>query len=250
MDEIIIKNAVKHFWQVRANGTGVLGGKTLDGFIEIIEQVIKDSGLENAEIHTGKNTSQLPGYFRPHKSWDVVVTDNGQLIAAIELKSQVGSIGNNFNNRTEEVLGSGIDLYTAIEEEAFGSGVEIFTGYLILVEESTASLATPKIGMKYFPVMKGFLLDENGRGSNYKKQTDGSYPRIEGISYINRYDLMCKKLMFKKLYTAASLVTAKSSDASTGDYKSISNQTSIISFLTKLSNHCSLIASYQKPISK
>ena len=41
----------------------------------------------------------LPGYFRPTKLWDLLVTYKGQLIAAIELKSHVGpSFGNNFNN--------------------------------------------------------------------------------------------------------------------------------------------------------
>lgn len=49
----------------------------------------------------------LPGYFRPTKLWDLLVIYKGELIAAIELKSQVGpSFGNNFNNRTEESIGT------------------------------------------------------------------------------------------------------------------------------------------------
>ncbi|TON64012.1 PaeR7I family type II restriction endonuclease, partial [Vibrio parahaemolyticus] len=119
----LVRRAVQNFWAVRNGGTGVLGGKTLDGFIDLVRNVIESSNLNNYEIHTGKNTSQLPGYFRPHKAWDIVVTSNGRLVAAVELKSQVGSIGNNFNNRTEEVLGSGLDLSTAIEEGAFLPGV-------------------------------------------------------------------------------------------------------------------------------
>ncbi len=39
------------------------------------------------------------------KKWDLLVVE-GCLIAAIEFKSQVGSFGNNYNNRTEEALGS------------------------------------------------------------------------------------------------------------------------------------------------
>jgi len=131
-----INEAIRAFWQARSGGRGVRGGKTLDGFKTIIEKTIRDSGLTDVEIHSGKYTSQLPGYFRPHKAWDIVAIHNGQLIAAIEFKSQVGSIGNNFNNRTEEVLGSGMDLHTAIEESAFGDDAEIFTGYLILLEDS------------------------------------------------------------------------------------------------------------------
>lgn len=58
-----VSEAVKHFWNVRSGGKGVLGGKTLDGFVELISEVISSSGLENIAIHTGKNSSQLPGFF-------------------------------------------------------------------------------------------------------------------------------------------------------------------------------------------
>ena len=34
------------------------------------------------------------------------MTFRAHLVAAVEFKSQVGSIGNNFNNRTEEALGN------------------------------------------------------------------------------------------------------------------------------------------------
>ncbi|MEZ8800573.1 PaeR7I family type II restriction endonuclease [Vibrio splendidus] len=240
-----VQTAVKHFWDVRSGGAGVLGGKTLDGFIDLISDVVRNSDLNDVEIHTSKITSQLPGFFRPHKSWDLVVRSKGQLIAAIELKSQVGSIGNNFNNRTEEVLGSGIDLHTAIEESAFGSEAEVFTGYLILVEDSEKSRRNAKITMPYFPVMQGFLADEKERENNYKPNQNGKFPSTKGISYLERYDLLCKRLVLKKLYSAAGLIIANENKADIGSYTHICKQTSIESFLTKLSNHCDLASSYQ-----
>jgi len=240
-----INKAVKGFWASRLGGKGVKGGKTLDGFISVIEQTIKDSGLKGVEIHTGKNTSQLPGYFRPHKAWDVVVIAEGKLIAAIELKSQVGSIGNNFNNRTEEVLGSGIDLHTAIEESAFGEDAEIFTGYLILVEDSVKTRSSAAIGMNFFPVMEGFLDDESIRDNIYKPKSNGKYPRVKGVSYLRRYDILCKRLVLKNMYTAASLIIADESKSNEGFYSDFSPQTSIKTFLKKLENHCELIASYK-----
>ena len=173
-----VQQAVKNFWAVRNDGEGVLSGKTLDGFVDIIQNIVKSAGLEHATINTGRTAAQLPGYFRPHKAWDVVVTHKGQLVAAIELKSQVGSIGNNFNNRTEEVLGSGIDLHTAIAEEAFGNDADIFTGYIIVVESTTKSHANPTIDMKNFPVMKGFLADESLR-KHYLPDDNGHYPRCK-----------------------------------------------------------------------
>ena len=239
-----ISNAIKEFWGSRLGGSGVRSGKTLDGFICIFENIIKNSGLSDVQIHTSKQASQLPGYFRPHKSWDLVAISNGRLIAAIELKSQVGSIGNNFNNRTEEVLGSGVDLHTAIEESAFGLDAEIFTGYLIVLEDSDKTRGPAKISMNYFPVMRGFLADESIRDSEYLPDESGKYPRVQGLSYVERYDLLCKRLMLKNLYTAAALVLADEGRANEGSYRSCTPQTSIDAFLTKLENHCKLVASY------
>lgn len=241
-----IKGAIKSFWIARSGGEGVRSGKTLDGFVNLISETINNSDLSNVQIHTGKKESQLPGYFRPHKSWDIVVISEGKLIVAIELKSQVGSIGNNFNNRTEEVLGSGIDLHSAIEENAFGSETEIFTGYLILVEDSEKSRKLARISMPYFPVMRGFLSNEDERDTLYSPNSSGIFPSIVGISYLGRYDLLCKRLVLKKLYTAAALIVSNEKDGHLGDFNCLSPQTSLESFLMKLENHCNVIASYQR----
>lgn len=232
-----IKKAVTSFWDARNGGKGVLSGKTLHSFLKIIEQLIIDCKLPDAKIHTGKNTSQLPGYFRPHKAWDIVVMSGEKLVAAIELKSQVGSIGNNFNNRTEEVLGSASDLNCAIAENAFGDGAAIFRGYVIFVEKSAKTLKTPKITMSYFPVMPGFLLDESGRGKSYARRKDGSYPRVSGISYLDRYDLMCQRLKDKKIYTSAAVVALPNEHHHLGNYEFVSRKTSIEAFLYDLAHH-------------
>jgi Restriction endonuclease XhoI len=122
--------AVKHFWKVRSSqhkrqgtGTGrkdsgnraaVTGGKHADGFVQLIAAIVHDAGLLKATIHTTEKTHRtLPGFFRPTKEWDLVVVSGSNLVAAIEVKSQVGSFGNNFNNRVEEAMGNAIDLWTA-----------------------------------------------------------------------------------------------------------------------------------------
>lgn len=241
-----VKEAVRSFWKLRDGGLGVQGGKTLDLFVQIIARVVHEAGLAGAEVFTGRNTSQVPGFFRPHKSWDVVVINKGSLLAAIELKSQVGSIGNNFNNRTEEVLGSSIDLKTAIEEAAFGESPNIFTGYIIVVEKSEKTLATPRIGMTYFPVMEGFLLNEELRESQYVKDSNGKYPGMKGVSYLSRYDIMCQRLMMKGLYTSTALVAVPNRDHDSGLYDNVSPQTSIKTFLTRLSAHCHVVSVIEK----
>ncbi|MEE4605477.1 MAG: PaeR7I family type II restriction endonuclease, partial [Desulfobacteraceae bacterium] len=82
----------------------------------------------------------MPGYFRPTKLWDLLVMNEGRLVAALEFKSQVGpSFGNNFNNRTEEALGTAHDLWTAYREGAFGEQTRPFVGWLMLLEDAPKS---------------------------------------------------------------------------------------------------------------
>ena len=129
------REAVQAFWgnremarqkQIEAGNVdageraGVTAGKNMDGFVALIIDLVKSNGLGHADIHQGRAVVTLPGYFRPTKLWDLVVINEGRLIAAVEFKSQVGpSFGNNFNNRTEESLGNATDLWAAYEEGAF-----------------------------------------------------------------------------------------------------------------------------------
>ena len=88
----------------------------MDGFIALITELILEAGIK--QEHIFHNTAlELPGFFRPTKEWDLLVVRDSQLILALETKSQVGpSFGNNFNNRTEEAMGSALDLWTAFRE--------------------------------------------------------------------------------------------------------------------------------------
>ena len=81
--------------------SGVTDGKNLDGFVSLILDLVIANGLASTDVHQKRALVTLPGYFRPTKLWDLVVIHKGHLVAAIELKSQVGpSFCNNFNNRT------------------------------------------------------------------------------------------------------------------------------------------------------
>ena len=98
---------------------GVTAGKNMDGFVKLLVDLVAANGLPEAEIYVSAGVSTLPGYFRPTKNWDLLVIHQGVLIAAVELKSQVGpSFGNNFNNRSEEAIGSAIDFWTALRDGA------------------------------------------------------------------------------------------------------------------------------------
>src|SRR3990172_7942585 len=125
---------VAHYWQTRTaqrkkqEQTGkadqglrsaVTGGAQMDGFIDLFTELITQAGILLRYVFQ-KKTVELPGFFRPTKEWDLIVIRDQTLIATIEAKSQVGpSFGNNFNNRTEEAMGSALDLWTAFRERAY-----------------------------------------------------------------------------------------------------------------------------------
>ena len=108
--EVKARDAVMAFWGNRQKAkqkqaeagvidqgerSGVTAGKNMDGFVALILDLIEANGLASAEIHRKKSVVTLPGYFRPTKQWDLVVINKGRLVAAVELKSQVGpSFGN------------------------------------------------------------------------------------------------------------------------------------------------------------
>ena len=225
------RKAVKAFWCNRATAkrrqlksgkadqgerAGVTSGKNMDGFMSLILDVVKANGLARAEIHRQRAVLTLPGYFRPTKLWDLLVIHKGELVAAIELKSQVGpSFGNNFNNRTEEAIGTAHDLWTAYREEAFGKQPRPFVGWLMMVEDAPESRIPVKNASPHFPVFEEF----------------------KGASYLKRYDLLCQKLVQEQLYTTAAVITSERGAAKTGDFAELSPMTGLKTFVSSLAGH-------------
>jgi hypothetical protein len=156
LDERISK-AVKHFWltrtrqtrsqgertgrQVSGNRTASTGGKQLDGFNNLLRDLLLEAGIPQNIIHTnGRENVTLPGFFRPTKQWDLVVVFEGNLLASIECKALCGpSFGNNFNNRVEEALGSSTDFWTAYREGVLDQSLKPFLGYVLILEDAAGS---------------------------------------------------------------------------------------------------------------
>ena len=195
---------------------GVTAGKNMDGFISLILDIVRANGLAHSDIHQQRAVLTLPGYFRPTKLWDLLVIHKGVLIAAIELKSQVGpSFGNNFNNRTEEAVGAAHDLWTAYRENAFGKQPRPFVGWMMLVEDAPESRAPVKVDSPHFPVFEEF----------------------RGASYLKRYDLLCQKLVQERLYTTAAIIASPRNAAKTGEFAGMSTMTNLKTFVTALAGH-------------
>lgn len=225
------KDAVMAFWgnrekarqkQIEAGKVdageraGVTAGKNMDGFIALVIDLVRANGLGHADIHQKRAVLTLPGYFRPTKLWDLLVINEGRLVAAVELKSQVGpSFGNNFNNRTEEAIGTAHDLWTAYREGAFGKHPKPFVGWMMMVEDEPASRTPVRDASPHFPVFKEF----------------------QGASYLKRYDILCQRLVQEQLYTTAAVLASPRTAATTGEFNALSEMTSLKTFVTTLAGH-------------
>lgn len=214
-----IKAAISAFWGTRNSQKGnqlrresqdqgnrgaATGGKQLDGFISLLANLAIEMEIPAKCIYTKGN--HIPGYFRPTKDWDLlIVSPANKLLAAIELKSQVGSFGNNFNNRTEEALGSAVDLWTAFRENVFPNQQAPWVGYLMIVEKTEKSTTSVRVSEPHFQVM----------------------PEFKNTGYIDRYTILCRKLILERLYTSTALMWT-SGDGSFGD---VADEISLNSFL-------------------
>jgi len=218
-----VKEAVELFWKTRdtqkqrqleseiqdAGMRGaVTGGKQMDGFIHLLKQISIDSGVSDEYIYIKGN--KLPGFFRPTKDWDfLIVSPKKHLISCIEFKSQVGSFGNNFNNRTEEALGTAVDIWTAFREGAFPNQEAPWIGYLLVVERKRKSSIPVKVRETHFKVFKEFIR----------------------TSYLDRYKILCKKLMLERHYNSASMIWTSNNLDSNITYGYMDNELSFDRFV-------------------
>ncbi len=225
-----VAKAVSHYWLTRRAQkdkqkkrgvsdaglrSAVTGGAQMDGFIRLFRELIVDSGIDSQYIYE-KKALELPGFFRPTKEWDLLVIKKGQLIVAIEAKSQVGpSFGNNFNNRTEEAMGSALDLWTAFREGAFNGGAQPFIGYFFMLEDCKASTRPVKVREPHFKV----------------------FPEFVGASYMKRYELFCRKLILERHYTSSSFITSGNDNGIEGVYKEPAKDLSFELFAKSLVSH-------------
>ncbi len=224
------RDAVRFYWQTRSqqlekqrkaggsdqgSRSAVTGGAQMNGFIELLTKLVVEAGIDDSHIYY-RDSLELPGYFRPSKRWDFLVIVKNQLIAALESKSQVGpSFGNNFNNRTEEAMGSALDLWTAFREQAFGSAIRPWIGYMFLLEDCAAS--TKPVGVKE-PHFKVF-------------------PEFRNSSYAKRYELFCRRLVLEKHYDHSAFLMSNPEKGLNGDYSEPAPDLTFQTFANSLVAH-------------
>ncbi len=232
-----VRNAVAHFWQTRRRQTrsqrqkgksdqgsrsAVTGGAQMDGFVELVGDLVRSAGISDAHIHRHKSL-ELPGFFRPTKEWDMLVVANGHLLVAMEAKSQVGpSFGNNFNNRTEEAIGTAVDLWTAYRDGAFLESPRPWAGYLFLLEDCPASRRNVTVREPHFEVFQEF----------------------KNASYMKRYELLCRKLVRERHYDAASFLTSERTPGERAPYSEPARDLAFAAFASSLVAHASAHATH------
>jgi hypothetical protein len=90
----------------------VTGGLHLRGINQLIIDEIAATGATGLEMRVDRQ-AVLAGWYRPAKAWDLVVLQHGTPVLAVEYKSMAGSVGNNLNNRADEVFGIAEDARQA-----------------------------------------------------------------------------------------------------------------------------------------
>lgn len=92
---------------------------------------------------------------------------------------------------------------------------ELIVGWLMMVEDSPKSRKAVRDTSPHFPVL----------------------PEFQSASYLNRYDLLCQKLVKEGLYSSACLLASPREAAITGEFSEISHMTSLKAFITSLAGH-------------
>ncbi|WP_439943439.1 PaeR7I family type II restriction endonuclease [Streptomyces sp. BBFR115] len=202
----VIQQAVQDFWTKRGEQRdnqedgGRAGGEAranghIKGFEVAVKQIFLDCGIPEEDIRTGR--PYLPGYYRVRKQWDLVVLYKEVLVAALEFKSQVGSVGKNFNNRFEEALGSATDLAAAQKKNGPFGAVPPWLGYVFVLEETEET-------------------EKSSRQCHALFETD---PIFKGMSYTQRYQEMISRFVGENVYDIGWFVTTQRMEDGSITYK-------------------------------
>ncbi len=201
-----VTQAVTWFWGSRASqsdaighsqgGAGrdaVVGGQHLNAIRDLIANELVRLGAPRSAIKTSGKWKNLPGYFRPTKNWDLaLVNESDEVIALFELKSQVGSFGNNANNRAEESIGNPADLQYAVDRGLIPT--KPWMAYIYIIQDVAGSRT---------------------KSSNRSSTAYPVDPAFANASYIDRIAILAQRLVAASLYDAA-WVIATTKPESTG----------------------------------
>lgn len=224
-----VSDAVQWYWETlsgqaasqresedstRGRRAEVLGGKQMDGFAGLVEDILVNSGVPRKSVHHDYYAT-LPGYYRHEKEWDTAVVHDDELLAVVEYKSQASSFGNNLNNRAEEAIGSFTDLLEAYEDGVFKPSPQPFIGYLMLMADNEESRNVPSVREVNFPVDDEF----------------------EDATYKDRMELLCLRMVRKRLVNDAVFMLSDEERGLDGEYWEPNDELRFNRFANSLASH-------------
>jgi hypothetical protein len=216
----------------------VTGGSHCTGFADLTCKLLGESGIPDAEVfyrrvkpeigEPGRDPrfgkTVLPGFFRPTKNWDLLVACDNELLAVLEFKSQIGSLGNNANNRAEEAVGNGYDFQAAYRKGAFRPSAPPWLGYFMLLEDTPDAFEPVKTPQPHFRV----------------------FPEFKDASYCRRYELLCERLVRERLYDAACLILSNARTGIRGVFREPEPEFSFRNFAMSLMARAAAFAKTRK----
>jgi len=197
--------AVSLFWTKRSDqmaaladggaaGGAARAGGHMNGIRDLVSSIFVDAGMPAESV---AKEPYLPGYYRVRKRWDLAIRYKNALVAAIEFKSQVGSVSKNINNRFEEALGTGTDTNAAQRKlQAFGD-VPPWLGYVFVLREDAETEQPRRDATALFPVD----------------------PAFHGTSYNQRYQEMLRRFMGDNIYQLGWFITTRVADDGSISYR-------------------------------
>lgn len=224
-----LSDAVQYYWETRS-GQGkeqresedstrgrraeVLGGTQMDSFAGLIEDIVVEAGVPRESVKHDYHAT-LPGYYRHEKEWDTAVVHDGELLAVVEYKSQASSFGNNLNNRAEEAIGNNTDIIEAYEEGVFAPSPQPWIGYLMLMADNEKSRNVPQVREVNFGVDDEF----------------------EGATYVDRMELLCLRMVRKRLVNESAFILSDEERGMDGEYWQPNEELAFERFARALASH-------------
>ncbi len=224
-----LSDAVQWYWETRS-GQGkqqrnsedstrgrraeVLGGKQMDAFASLIEDIVVEAGVPRDSIKHDYHAT-LPGFYRHEKEWDTAVVHEGELLAVIEYKSQASSFGNNLNNRAEEAIGNNTDIIEAYEQGVFAPSPQPFIGYLMLMADNEESQTVPQAREVNFPVDDAF----------------------RDATYVDRMELLCLRMVRQRLVNESAFILSNEARGLEGEHWEPNEELQFKRFAKALASH-------------
>jgi hypothetical protein len=189
----------------------------MERLIVLLADLVGKNGQGDERILTRNNGSPtLPGFYEQTTEWDFIVMRQNRIVAVIRVDTMQDSAADNEHQRTTEAVYAAHSLQAAYRCGMFGEMTNRpFVGWLMLVEDAPGSRSPVSDRSPHFPVR----------------------PEFQNASYLQRYDLLCRKLMQENLYTAASVITSPATAARNGKFAEVSELTGLKNFITTFAAH-------------